>query len=202
MPQGATAWNRWTDFVGDLLVDGRVVISVVTLTLFAVGHLMFRSTSAGFASASSIDAAGVVLIAAGVGWRSWAAGYLRKGCDLTTKGPYSLCRHPLYVGSLLMFVGFAVVLHWWNYLPSVALLLTLVYGATVLREERRLEQKFGPRWRTYAAATPRFIPWRFSRYVAGIWDVRQWIRSREYRAAAVAGFTTCAWFAARLTLGF
>jgi len=201
MPQGATAWNRWTVVVGDLLVDGRVVISVVALTLFAVGHLSFGSTSAADSTPTSSDAAGVVLVAAGVGWRSWAAGYLRKGCDLTTKGPYSLCRHPLYVGSLLMFVGFAVVLQWWNYLPSVALLLTLVYRATVVREERRLEQKFGLRWRTYAAETPRFIPWRFSRYVAGIWDVRQWIRSREYRAAAVAGSATCAWFAARVTLG-
>ncbi len=201
MPQCATAWNRWTGFVGDLLVDGRVAISVVALTLFAVGHLMFDSTRAEVATPSSSDVAGVVLIAAGVGWRSWAAGHLRKGCDLTTKGPYSLCRHPLYVGSLLMFVGFALVLHWWNYLPSVALLLALVYRATVLREERRLEQKFGPRWRAYAATTPRFLPWRFSRFSAGMWDLRQWLRSREYRAAAVAGLATCAWFVARVALG-
>ena len=52
--------------------------------------------------------AGAILSAAGEILRVWAAGHLRKGQEVTTSGPYRFVRHPLYVGSAVMGVGFAV----------------------------------------------------------------------------------------------
>ena len=52
-------------------------------------------------------AAGVTLSALGLVVRAWAAGTIHKDRVLTTGGPYSYTRNPLYLGSL--FLGFGVV---------------------------------------------------------------------------------------------
>lgn len=198
---GAQNWKAWRDSACDFVVDLRVVISVVVLATFIAVHLYAVGEAQAVDGLIAGDFVGALLICTGVVLRSWAAGYLRKGCDLTTKGPYSLCRHPLYVGSWLLFVGFAAMLRWWSYLTPVTVILSGVYAATTLREERRMAQKFGSRWHSYAAKTPRFVPWRPDWYAAGIWDVRQWIRSREYRAATAALVCLCGILVVRRCFG-
>lgn len=175
----------WTP-IRDALVDFRVVITVLAAGAFIIGHVLRWEHVESGSAATIARVVGSLLIVLGILLRSWAAGHLRKGCDLTIKGPYSLCRHPLYLGSLLLFVGFSLALGWWSYLPAVATVLVAVHFVTTLREEDRLAQKFGGRWQEYVRATPRFIPWRPTQFAAGYWDVRQWLRSREYRAAATA----------------
>ena len=41
--------------------------------------------------------------------RLWAAGYTRKSREVTRVGPDSLVRHPLYMGTLLAWLGFLVL---------------------------------------------------------------------------------------------
>ena len=53
---------------------------------------------------------GLPLIAAGVLLRSWGAGHLVKNDSLTTTGPYAHLRHPLYLGTLAVATGFALLL--------------------------------------------------------------------------------------------
>lgn len=61
---------------------------------------------------------GCCIVAAGLLIRSWANGYAIKMDKLTTSGPYAFVRHPLYAGTLLMLIGFTVILnsHWWGVL--------------------------------------------------------------------------------------
>ena len=53
-------------------------------------------------------ALGSVLIVLGLLLRAWASGNVRKDEALATSGPYAYTRNPLYLGSLLIGIGFAV----------------------------------------------------------------------------------------------
>ena len=50
----------------------------------------------------------LLLVAPGLALRAYASGYVRKNSELTTTGPYSYTRNPLYMGSLLIAVGFGI----------------------------------------------------------------------------------------------
>ena len=53
-------------------------------------------------------ALGFPLVLLGEAIRIWASGHIEKTKILATGGPYAHCRHPLYVGSLLIALGAAV----------------------------------------------------------------------------------------------
>jgi protein-S-isoprenylcysteine O-methyltransferase Ste14 len=145
--------------------------------------------------------AGVLLVLSGLGLRSWAAGTLRKGQSLTTTGPYSLCRHPLYLGTGLLLTGGSVLVP--ALLPGLALAVAITW-ITMGREERRLAVKYGSAWKEYVARTPCVIPWRLPRMIAGEWRLRQWLRSREYNAvgaSVLAAVALLVWHAVSQRLG-
>src|SRR5215813_1475703 len=50
---------------------------------------------------------GSILVALGLGIRTLASGYVLKNEELATTGPYAYTRNPLYLGSLILAVGFA-----------------------------------------------------------------------------------------------
>ena len=98
-------------------------------------------------------------------------GTIRKNESLATKGIYSRCRHPLYFGSALLFVGLGVILNdaryefWYLGIPY----LLLFYTAAVRKEERFLRSKFGPEFDAYKATTPAFFP--LGQYVPGQFSI-------------------------------
>src|SRR5688572_27344661 len=51
---------------------------------------------------------GLVIAVVGECVRLWAAGHIEKGREITRSGPYRFVRHPLYLGSTLIGVGFSV----------------------------------------------------------------------------------------------
>ncbi len=121
-------------------------------------------------------AAGAALAALGEGLRIWAAGHLEKGREVTASGPYRLSRHPLYLGSTLIALGFAVA----SARVAAALLvlgyLTLTYVAAIRREEAHLTEKFGAAYPEYKGGRSSGADRRFS--------LRRVVRNREYRAVA------------------
>src|ERR1700760_4908525 len=99
--------------------------------------------------------AGSVVVACGVGLRATASGHVKKNEELTTTGPYAHTRNPLYVGSILIAVGFGIAsLNPWIAVP-VALLFVAIYVPVVKSEEAFLRGKF-PAFDEYARAVPRF----------------------------------------------
>jgi protein-S-isoprenylcysteine O-methyltransferase Ste14 len=75
---------------------------------------------------------------------------------LVTDGPYRHSRNPLYLGDIVMWAGWAILLG----SRAVALglaILTLGLQAGVRLEERGLARQFGDQWKTYTSTVPRFI---------------------------------------------
>jgi protein-S-isoprenylcysteine O-methyltransferase Ste14 len=107
-------------------------------------------------------AVGLALIVAGLGLRAWGAGHLVKTDRLTISGPYAHLRHPLYAGTLLVGVGFALVA------GGVALSLGLVLGLPAFFlyylpykeriESARLERRYGADYAAYRATVPAILP--------------------------------------------
>ena len=107
--------------------------------------------------------AGALVAAAGEALRVWAAGHLRKGQEVTRSGPYHYLRHPLYCGSGVIGVGFAVAA---QNLPAAGLVLGYLgisLAAAVRLEEATLREAFGPEFERYAAGTAAASDRRFSR---------------------------------------
>lgn len=117
---------------------------------------------------------GVFLLATGEVLRVWAAGHLMKTKEVTTTGPYAHVKNPLYLGTLLILVGFCFMA------SSIILLITglavfIIYYAPFKkkRESERLLNKFGSAWSEYDQAVPDYFP-RFSSYSKR--GSRQWSR--------------------------
>ncbi len=134
------------------------LLFVVALALDPV----FLGTMPGMA----LETLGILTIIAGVLGRFWAIMYIggRKTAEVVSDGPYSICRHPLYLFSTIATLGFGLMLQSLVFAVAVALGAFLVLDRTAASEEGRLRELFGPAWEDFAARTPRFLP-RVSQFV-------------------------------------
>ena len=141
---------------------------------------------------------GLSFLVAGEAVRSWAAGHLVKTESLVLTGPYRYTRNPLYLGRLLIWIGFVAVCRI-TPLVSAAILtvgLTVFFGYYLPRKERvepaRLERHHGERYVAYRDAVPALFP-RLSAYPASgsaSWSVQRFLANREHWM--VAGVTVVA----------
>ncbi len=119
--------------------------------------------------------AGFVIAAAGELFRIYAAGTIFKNRELATVGAYSLVRHPLYLGNILILGGFALACA--NIWVALAILLFFLfwYPAAIAYEDRKLEGLFGDAWRDWSRDINALLPRRFeARALAGAqWNARQ-----------------------------
>lgn len=122
-------------------------------------------------------------VVAGLALRIWSAGHIRKGREIAQSGPYAFTRNPLYLGSFLIGIGFAVQSGIWPLIPVFALVFLLIYLPVMRQEERELESSHGEEYLAYRRQVPLFIPvrWRQSpTKVRFSWELA-W-RNREYNA--------------------
>lgn len=83
--------------------------------------------------------------------------------SLSTRGAYSVVRHPLYVANTLVALGCALLSGTW-YFPAIVLLLSFIYHERIAaREEAFLQSAFGESFRAWASEVPAMIP-SFGRY--------------------------------------
>lgn len=104
-------------------------------------------------------AVGIPLIVAGEALRIWACGHLVKNRRLTTTGPYAHVKNPLYVGTILISVGFCIAARAWPVLVAVVI---GYYGYYFPRKKKiegdRLRQIYGEAWVRYDASVPDLLP--------------------------------------------
>ena len=74
-----------------------------------------------------------------------------------TKGIYRISRHPMYFGSLLIFIGIGIASSSWVFLLFAMIFLILQMNILVIPEERMCCEKYGDAYREYMNRTPRWI---------------------------------------------
>jgi protein-S-isoprenylcysteine O-methyltransferase Ste14 len=124
---------------------------------------------------------------AGLCIRGLASGHVEKNEVLATSGPYAHTRNPLYLGSIVLAVGFLIAARTW-WLPLIAaIMLVTIYVPVIRSEEVFLRARF-PEFDDYTAQVPRLFPrirpYR-SRPASFSWHL-YW-KHREYNAALGAG---------------
>jgi protein-S-isoprenylcysteine O-methyltransferase Ste14 len=133
--------------------------------------------------------AGMAVVLAGLGVRALASGHIRKNAELATTGPYAYTRNPLYLGSILIALGFIVAARNWWIGAGAVVMFVVVYLPVIKAEEKYLRSEFVD-YAQYAEHVPRFLP-RLTQYrtAAGADDRPQsfspelYMRHREYNAA-------------------
>ncbi|MCB9218486.1 MAG: isoprenylcysteine carboxylmethyltransferase family protein [Ignavibacteriales bacterium] len=83
-----------------------------------------------------------------------------KADQLVTAGPFAHVRNPLYVGNILIYLGFGIIsLALFPYLQIIALVwFVFQYTLIVSIEEEFLESKFGQSYKDYKANVNRIVP--------------------------------------------
>ena len=114
--------------------------------------------------------------------RLWAAGHLEKGKEVTRSGPYRFTRHPLYLGSSLIGIGFAIAANHMVVAVIVVAYLLLTLTAAMQSEEAHLREKFGDAYDAYVEK--RSVP------MERTFSWRRALRNREHHTIAglVSGF--------------
>jgi protein-S-isoprenylcysteine O-methyltransferase Ste14 len=135
-----------------------VPIAVALLVIPATASPSFLSTSQ--------FGLGVLIVAAGEAVRFWAVHHIgaisRTRSDrlgpLIATGPFAVVRNPLYLGNILLWLGFAVSAHLLWLAPIIGVLLAFEYHAIVRWEETLLAGRLGEPYRRYMQRVPRWLP--------------------------------------------
>jgi protein-S-isoprenylcysteine O-methyltransferase Ste14 len=102
-------------------------------------------------------AAGATVAAAGLFLRAMASGHVKKNEQLAITGPYAYCRNPLYLGSIIIAIGFAIASRdLWVALGIIALFV-VIYAPVIRSEEAFLRQQFAD-YDSYTRRVPRLLP--------------------------------------------
>ena len=105
---------------------------------------------------------GLPALVAGLFLRAWGVGHLVKTERLTVSGPYAHVRNPLYLGTLLVGLGFSLMLSGWVGWGSLSVLLLwfgLVYFPRKEQiESNRLRDRYGETYQAYYEAVPAILP--------------------------------------------
>lgn len=84
---------------------------------------------------------------------------LQKDHTLITTGPYSVIRHPSYLGALLAFVGIAIFLNSLIGTLFVMVAMMVAYTIRINAEEKALMSLFGSAYTNYQGRTKKIIPY-------------------------------------------
>jgi protein-S-isoprenylcysteine O-methyltransferase Ste14 len=138
MRSGYSAWAaRWRVPIGYALGIAFVILSQPTARLLVTGG-------------------GIAVL--GLFLRAIASGYLDKGHALATSGPYRYTRNPLYLGSSLMGLGFAIAAASWPLGLAFAVFFAVIYLPVMRREENDLQRQYGDEYDQYTRTVPLFFP--------------------------------------------
>ena len=142
---GATGFarilTRWRVFLGFVFAAVALYLATPTPTTLMLGGM--------------VSVAGELI-------RLWAAGHLEKSKEVTRSGPYRFTRHPLYLGSSLIGIGFAIAANHTVVAVIVVAYLLLTLTAAMRSEEAHLREKFGDAYDAYVEKRSAPMERRFS----------------------------------------
>jgi protein-S-isoprenylcysteine O-methyltransferase Ste14 len=125
--------------------------------------------------------AGTVFVILGLFIRTIASGHVRKNERLATTGPYAYTRNPLYLGSIIIAVGFGIASRNWWIAAIIVIFFLAIYLPVIHGEEEFLRTKF-PEFDDYAAKVPRLLPRLTATHNSGSFSLDLYLKHREYNA--------------------
>lgn len=130
-------------------------------------------------------AAGAAVAMLGVWIRGYSSGYVNKNEQLATSGPYAYTRNPLYLGSVVIGIGFVIAaLDPWIAVAMLVMYLA-IYIPVIRGEEAFLASRF-PEYPAYCRNVPRLFPRftraRFGTGGQGSFSRELYAKHREYNA--------------------
>ncbi len=141
-------------------IDVSLLFLVILFTgfLYLNRHIYFIS----FGADNVLDFLGVIVILKGVLLRMSARGHKkahsREGDRLVETGPYVLTRNPMYLGSFLIGVGFALIVWPWWSLPIFIVFFYTRFIVQIKKEEEHLAKLFPNDFTAYCRRAPRLLP--------------------------------------------
>ncbi|PIP39270.1 hypothetical protein CO110_05705 [Candidatus Desantisbacteria bacterium CG_4_9_14_3_um_filter_40_11] len=169
--------------IHNYLLRNRVSLSFIIFTFLLVKNIIERTRPHDISNFRDIWVViGLLLIVTGNGLRSWAAGVINKGESLANTGPYCLTRHPLYVGSFLLAIGFCTIIGDQVNIWAVLGVALILYFPTIQKEESYLSGRFKEEWIEYIKHTAILFPKRISLDLRSNWSLGQWLHNKEYNA--------------------
>ncbi|MCE7901724.1 MAG: isoprenylcysteine carboxylmethyltransferase family protein [Gammaproteobacteria bacterium PRO9] len=141
---------------------------------------------------------GAVFVVLGCLVRIYASGYIVKNKQLATDGPYSLVRHPLYTGNLLVLIGFTIACaQWWA--PVVAIAFWWFYYPVAIHyEDRKLQRIFGEAWERWSRTVPAVIPRRLWPAAPASWSLLTSVRQNAEPLVIIFTLACLGWIGAKL----
>src|SRR5262245_53279284 len=126
--------------------------------LITIGFIFIAIGQA--SSSNGAETIGLILIIISIFGRTWCAIYLSNGKnrELVTRGPYSVCRHPMYSFAIIGGVGVGAQVGSFVIGLICGFIAWLISQRFATREENLLQAEFGGIYRQYAERVPRFIP--------------------------------------------
>jgi protein-S-isoprenylcysteine O-methyltransferase Ste14 len=100
---------------------------------------------------------GVAVACFGLIIRALASGQVKKDRELTTAGPYAYVRNPLYLGSILLGIGFAVAARDVWIFVFLVVYFALIYVPVIQGEQNYLRSQF-PAYGDYTRQVPSLLP--------------------------------------------
>ncbi|SEP81754.1 Protein-S-isoprenylcysteine O-methyltransferase Ste14 [Loktanella sp. DSM 29012] len=132
------------------------------LALLLVPLVLFTTSAWGDESimAEVLEPLGALVVIAGVLGRFWAMLYIggRKNGMVMQDGPYSMCRHPLYLFSTIAATGLGIMLGSIVLAVVIGGLTYVVLMQTAQKEEEFLRAAFPDTYATYAERVPLIVP--------------------------------------------
>jgi protein-S-isoprenylcysteine O-methyltransferase Ste14 len=145
-------------------------------------------------------AAGVAVGCIGLLIRALASGQVKKDRELTTTGPYAYVRNPLYVGSIVLGIGFTLAARDIWIVVFLVVYFVLVYVPVIRGEQQYLRDTF-PGYAGYTRQVPSLVPrtlW-FTGITHGF-SRELYFRHREYNSLLGAAAVTAVLIAKILLL--
>lgn len=116
----------------------------------------------------ALIALSLMLCVAGITLRTWSkivlgrfytfAIGLSEDHRVLADGPYRFVRHPLYLGTFLIVIGFLLLTQSWITLWFLTLPTVWIYGLRLVKEDAYLIRELGPEYHRYASRTARLVP--------------------------------------------
>ncbi len=144
---------------------GQLVFLIIFLALWIADSFIFHWTD--FLTDRlawyyfTAPAIAILLIAGYLAWRGMRIvfGEIRETPNVITKGVFSVVRHPIYLGSILTYLGLILMT---LSLLSVALwvIIIIFYWFISRHEEKLLTERFGDEYLQYMMKVPMLFPLR------------------------------------------